>query len=102
MLRAGARQEATDLRGPGRVEVRPHHSRTEAVRLAHECRVGHDDPLALQPHPIAAILRIPIDILDTDAVGKRTAQALPACELIEPLLEWMVGVAAVEIARRHT
>jgi hypothetical protein len=55
----------------------------------------------LQSHPIAAVLRVPIDILHAEAVGERAAQALPACELIEPLLERMIGVAAIRIARRN-
>ena len=49
----------------------------------------------MQSHPIAAVLGIPIDILHFEAVGEGTTQAFSARELIEPLLEWIIGVAAV-------
>ena len=66
---------------------------------AYHRHVWHDDPLPLQSHPIAAVLRIPIDILHADAVSKRTLQALFARGLIEPLLERRIRVPPVRITR---
>jgi len=100
ILGAGARQEATDLWRPFRIHIGPHHGRAVAIRLSHDRRVRNINPFAVEPHPIAAVLRIPVDVLDAHAVGKRTAQAFPARELIEPRMERRVGIAAV-IARGH-
>ena len=77
------------------VLVWPHHSGAEFVRLRHHRRVGDDKPLSLNAHAIAAVLGVPVDVLDTDAVGKRTAQALAARELVEPGLQRRIGVTAV-------
>jgi hypothetical protein len=42
-----------------------------------------------------AILGFPVDILHTEAVGKRTAQAFSARETVEPRLERRIREAAV-------
>jgi hypothetical protein len=93
-LRARAGQEAADLRCPLRIEIRPYHRRTEAVRLGHQCPFGHGDPFTLQADAIAAIPSVPVDILDFDAVGERATQAFTARELIEPGVQGFVGVAS--------
>src|SRR6202007_564146 len=51
-------------------------------------------------HAIAAALRVPVDVLDLDAVGERAAQALGARELVEPGLELRVGETAVVTGQR--
>jgi hypothetical protein len=54
----------------------------------------------MQSHAIAAILGIPIHVLDFEAVREGTTQAFSARQLIEPRVQWLIGVAAV-ITRRY-
>jgi hypothetical protein len=54
----------------------------------------------VQPDAIAPILGIPIDVVDTHAVGEGATQAFSTRQLIEPRVKWFIGVAAV-ITRRY-
>jgi hypothetical protein len=63
ILGAGARQEAADLGRSLRVHVGPHHGRAEAIRPGHDRRFRNKNSFAVKPHPIAAILRVPVDVL---------------------------------------
>src|ERR1700722_5765413 len=99
-LRAGAGQKAADLGRSVGVHVRPHHGRTVPVRLRDQSRLGNNNPFAMQPHAITAVLNIPIDILYFEPVGKRTTQAFAARQLIKPRVKWLIGIAAV-ITRRY-
>src|SRR6185437_7190748 len=58
---ARSRNEAANLRRAGGVLIRPHHGRAEFVRLGHQRRIGHDDPLSIEPHAVAALVGVPID-----------------------------------------
>src|SRR6185437_4352942 len=84
---ARSRNEAADLRRAGGVLIRPHHGGAEFVRLGHQRRIGHDDPLSVEPHAVAALVGVPVDVFHLEAVGERAAQALAAGELVEPGLE---------------
>src|SRR6516162_4460998 len=68
-LRAGTRHEAANLCVAVAVVVGPHNSRAEPVGVGP--RQG---------------LRVPIDILHADTVGKSAAQSVSAGEAVEPLL----------------
>ena len=82
--------------------IRPHDGRAETIGLGYDRRLRYDDPLSMETHAIVAIKRVPVDVLDTDAICERTAQAISARELIEPLLERRICVAAVKVSRpRH-
>ena len=48
----------------------------------------HDDPFAVEPHAIVAVLRIPIDVVDPEAVGERAAESLAAREPGGALLDY--------------
>jgi hypothetical protein len=76
-LRARARKEAANLSLPVSAHVWPDNGRPELIRLAHHRIVRHDDPFAVEPHAIVAVLRIPIDVVDPKAVGERAAEPLP-------------------------
>ena len=89
-LDAGTWHEASDLRSAICVLVRPHYSRTEAVGFGHDSRVRYDKPLSMKSYTIVSIQCVPVDILHTDAVGKRAAQAPSTREPIEPLFEWRI------------
>ena len=78
-LRACTRYETANLCVAVAVVVGPHNSRAEPVGLGP--RQG---------------LRVPIDILHADTVGKSAAQSVSAGETVEPLLKRRIG-----IARRH-
>src|SRR5208282_1414681 len=94
-LRAGTWEEATNLCCSIVVLVWPYHGRPKLVGLGHDRRVRHNNPLSVDPHTVAAAPGVPVDVLDADAVGKRTAQALSARQPVEPLLERRIGVLAV-------
>jgi len=102
-LGAGAGQKATNLSCAIAILVRPNHRRPITIRPRHQGRIRHHDPFTLDSHPIAAVLSVPIDILDTDAIGERTTHALAAGELIEPLMQRGIlsGVVAI-ITRGHS
>jgi hypothetical protein len=74
-LCACAGEETADLRLPVCAHVRPHDRRPELIRLGDHCIVRHDDPLAMQAHAIVAVLRIPIDVVYSEAVSERAAQS---------------------------
>ena len=97
-LRACAREKAADLRLPVGVHVRPDDGRPQFVRLGDHCTVRHDDPLVVQAHTIMAVLRIPIDIVYSEAVGERAAQPLAAREPVEPGFQRRTGVPATSRA----
>ena len=70
----------------GAVVVGPHNSRAEPVGLGYHGRVRHPNPFPLNSYAIVPILRVPIDILHADTVGKSAAQSVSAGEAVEPLL----------------
>jgi hypothetical protein len=49
----------------------------------------------LAVYPIVPILSVPVDILHTEVVGKRTAQALSAREAVEPRLKRRICKSAI-------
>ncbi len=53
-----------------RVVIWPHDGRPKTVRLSYNRDVRHDNPLPINSYTIVPILRVPVDILHTDAVGK--------------------------------
>ena len=59
---------------PVGAHVWPDNGRPELIRLAHHRIVRHDDPFAVEPHAIVAVLRIPIDVVDPKAVGEGAAE----------------------------
>jgi hypothetical protein len=68
-LSARSRNEAPDLRPAFIVLVRPYHGQPELVWYSYQS-VGRDlDPLAVKPHKIFSIFRIPIHILDALAIS---------------------------------
>src|SRR5215472_3747918 len=94
-LRASARHKAANLGVAVTVVIGPHNGRAETVGLGYNGVVRHDEPLSIDAHTIVPILGIPIDILHTEAVGKRTAQALSAREAVEPRLKRRICKSAV-------
>src|SRR6516162_1374753 len=97
-LGPGARHKAADL-GLAAFFVRPHDGWPETIGLSYECGVRHINPFSVKAHTVVAVLCIPVHILDTDAIGKRAAQAFPTRELVEPLLERRSGKLAVVTCR---
>jgi hypothetical protein len=98
--RASAWQEAADLRYSLTIHVGPDDGWAEFIGLGDHGIVRHDDPLAVKAHTIFAVLRIPIDVLNADAICERTARPLAAGEMVEPVLERVIGIAAI-VARLH-
>src|SRR5436190_6532494 len=86
-LRAGTRHEAANLCVAVAVVNGPHNGRAETVGLGYNCCVRHDQPLSIDAHTIVPIPGVPVDILHTKAVGKRTAQTISARETVEPRFE---------------
>ena len=91
-LGASARHKAADLGVAVTVVIGPHNSRTKAVGLGYNRDVRHDKPLPINAYPIVPILSVPVD---TEAVGKRTAQALSAREAVEPRLKRRICKSAI-------
>jgi len=77
------------------VVIGPHNSRAETVGLGYDGVLRDDEPLPINSHTIVPILGIPVHILHAKAVGKRTAQALPARETVEPRLERRIRKSTV-------
>ena len=77
------------------VVIGPHNSRAEPVGLGYHGRVRHHNPFPLNSYAIVPILRVPIDILHADTVGKSAAQSVSARKMVEPFLEGRIGEAAV-------
>src|SRR5215469_813832 len=94
-LGASAWHEAANLCVAVAVVIGPHNRRAETVGLGYNGVVRHDEPLSIDAHTIVPILGIPVDILHTEAVGKRTAQALSARETVEPGLERRIHKSAI-------
>ncbi len=68
-LPARSRDKAPDLRPAVIVLVEPYHGPPEFVWYSYQ-RIGrHLDPLAVKPHSIFSIFRIPIHILDGLAIS---------------------------------
>jgi hypothetical protein len=84
VLGARARQEAADLCLSFGIHIGPNHRRAKTVRLGHDRRVWNDNLFPLEPHAIAAILRVPVDVAGAEAIREGAAQAFSAGELIEP------------------
>ena len=72
-LRAGTKNETANLRIAVPVIVGPHNGRAEPVGLSYNSIIRHDEPLSVESYAIAAILRVPIHILDTDTISKSAA-----------------------------
>ena len=77
------------------VHGRPDDRWTEFIGLCDHGIVRNDDPLAVKAHPIFAVLRIPINILNAEPIRERTAQAVSTSKMIEPCMQRCVGVAAI-------
>ena len=73
----------------------PHNGRAEAVGLGYNRGIRHDDPLSIDSHTIVPVLRIPVDVLHSDAVCERAAQALAAGQTVEPRLERRISKSTV-------
>ena len=76
------------MRLPVGAHVWPDNGRPELVRLAHHCSVRHDDPFAVEPHAIVAVLCVPIDVVDPEAISEGAAESVAACESVEPGFQW--------------
>ena len=94
-LGASAWHEAANLRCAIAVLIRPDYRWPKTVGLGYNGVVRHDELLSIDPYTIVSILGVPVDILHTEAVGKRTAQALSARETIEPRLERRIRKSAI-------
>ena len=94
-LRACTRYETANLCVAVAVVVGPHNSRAEPVGLGYHGRVRHHNPFPLNSYAIVPILRVPIDILHADTVGKSAAQSVSAGEAVEPLLKRRIGESSV-------
>ena len=69
LLPGRSRNKAPDLGPAFIVLVEPYHGQSELVWHSYQ-RVGrHFNPLAVKPHSIFSIFRIPIHILDALAIG---------------------------------
>jgi hypothetical protein len=88
------------LRLPVGVHVWPDNGRPELIRLGHHGTVRYDDPFAVEPHAIVAVLRIPIDVVDPEAVGEGAAEAVAAREPVEPGFQRRIGVPAIVTRKR--
>jgi hypothetical protein len=67
----------------------------ETVGLGHNSVVRYHKPFSLNADTIVAILCVPIDILQTDTVGKGAAQSACTPKMLEPFLKRRIGKAAV-------
>ena len=94
-LRAGTRHEATNSFCAEPVDIGPHDGRAETVGLGYHGRVRHYNPFSLNSYTIVALLCFPVDILQTDTVGKSTAQSISARKAVEPFLERRIGETSV-------
>ena len=54
----------------GHVDIWPNNRRPEFVRLGYERVVGNVDPFPTQAHAVMTCLRIPVDVLNTQAVSE--------------------------------
>ena len=52
------------------LRIRPNYGRTKTVGLGYNRGVGHDKPLPINSYTVVPILRVQVDILHSDAVGK--------------------------------
>jgi hypothetical protein len=77
------------------VVIGPHDGRAETVRFSYNCRVGDYKPFPVNSHTIVALPGVPINILNTDTVGKSAAQSVSAGEAVEPLLKRRIGEPSV-------
>ena len=77
------------------VVIGPHNGGAEPVGLGYHGRVRHHNPFPLNSYAIVPILRISIDILHADTVGKSAAQSVSAGEAVEPLLKRRIGKSSV-------
>jgi hypothetical protein len=99
-LRACARKEAANLRLSVGAHVWPDYGRPKLIRLGHHCIVRHDDPFAVEPHAIVAVLRVPIDVVDPEAVGEGAAESVAAREPVEPGFQRRIGIPAIVTRER--
>ena len=70
ILSAGAWHKATNLCCTVGIPIRPYNGRTKTVGLVYNCGVRHDKPLPINSYTIVPILRVPVDIFNSDAVGR--------------------------------
>src|SRR5215471_13579163 len=94
-LGASAWHEAANLCVAVAVVIGPHNGRAETVGLGYNGVVRHHNPFPLNSYAIVPILRVPIDILHADTVGKSAAQSVSAGEAVEPLLKRRIGESSV-------
>jgi hypothetical protein len=76
---------------PDRAIPRPDQSGWAQLQLLSQAR----KPLPVNANTVVPILRFPVDILNTEAIGKRAAQAFAARETVEPRLEWRISKPTV-------
>ena len=100
-LRPCARKEAANLRSPVGAHVWPDDGRPELIRLCHHCIIGHDDPFTVEPHAIVAVLRVPIDVVDLEAIGEGAAESVAAREPVKPGFQWRIGIPAIVTRERN-
>ena len=89
------------MRLPVGAHVWPDNGRPELIRLAYHCIVRHDNPFAVEPHAIVATLRIPIDVVDPEAVGKGAAESVAARKPVEPGFQRRIGIPAIVARECH-
>src|SRR5262249_8947500 len=91
-LNHGAWQEAADLDVLEYILAadvdRPDHRAAVLVWLPYDGVVRNLPPLALDEYAIVAVLGVPIDILESHAIGIGAAWAAIAAQTFEPGLQW--------------
>ena len=93
-LHAGTRHEAANSCGAVAFLIGPYHGRAETVGLWSR---QAPQTISTNADTIMALLCVPIDILQTDTIGKGAAQSVSTCKAVEPFLE---GVN-LRSGRRH-
>ena len=94
-LGASAWHEAPNLRCAIAVLVRPDYRWPKTVGLGHNRVVRHHNPFSVNADTIVALLCVPVDVLNTDTVGKCAAQSISARKAVEPFLERRIGETSV-------
>src|SRR5271166_4976168 len=105
-LNHASRHKASDKYAVGSIE-RPDHGPPGLVRLLDDGPVRHFDPNHVfgagglrDAHQIVTVLRRPVGVFNNVAVSERSAEAVPARQMIEPLVQRRISIASVQIAPR--
>ena len=94
-MRTSAWHKAANLGVAVTVVIGPHDSRAEPVGLGYNRVVRHHNPFSVNADTIVALLCVPVDVLNTDTIGKCAAQSISARKAVEPFLERRIGETSV-------